>query len=140
MVVCIDTNVTLGMFGRTAPLLAMRHGLLAGKFQWAISGEILLEYEEVAAREMGAAGWERMLRFIELAEQTRDAILRIAPTFRFRLIAADEDDDKFADCAIVAGADYIVTEDRHFDALRGSGHKPQPVTPAEFIRRHLQDA
>lgn len=29
MIVCIDTNVVLGMFGRTAPWLPLRHGLLA---------------------------------------------------------------------------------------------------------------
>lgn len=28
-----------------------------------------------------------------------------------------------------------VAEDGHFDALRGTGHKPQPITPAEFIAR-----
>lgn len=44
---------------------------------------------------------------------------------------------KFSDCAITAEADYIVTEDRHFQALIGSGYKPQPITPAEFIQRHL---
>jgi predicted nucleic acid-binding protein len=140
MVVCLDTNAVLGMFGRAAPLLKMRHGLLAGKFRWALSNEIMLEYEEVATREMGYSGAERMLRFIELAGHAHDAILRIAPSFRFHLIAADADDDKFADCAIVAGADFIVTEDHHFDVLRGSGYKPQPVTPEEFIRRHLQGA
>ena len=82
MIVCIDTNAVLGMFGRAAPLLPLRHALLAGKFKWALSNEILLEYEEIAAREMGAAGVERMLHFIDLADQARKAILRISPTFR----------------------------------------------------------
>ncbi len=140
MVVCIDTNAALGMFGRAAPLLKMRHGLLAGKFRWALSNEILLEYEEIAARAMGAAGVDRMLRFIELAEQARSAILRISPTFRFHLITADADDNKFADCAIAAEADFIITGDRHFEALAGSGYKPQPLAPEAFIRRHLGGA
>ncbi len=34
------------------------------------------------------------------------------------LSGVDEDDNKFVDCAIAAGADYIVTEDHHFDYLR----------------------
>ncbi len=42
-----------------------------------------------------------------------------------------------ADCAITAAADYIVTEDRHFEALRNSGYQPQPITPEEFIPRFL---
>ena len=29
MIVCIDTNAMLGMFGRAVPLLKLRHGLLA---------------------------------------------------------------------------------------------------------------
>ena len=39
------------------------------------------------------------------------------PHFRFRLIEPDPDDNKFVDCAIVAGADYIVSEDTHFRVL-----------------------
>ena len=33
------------------------------------------------------------------------------------LIQADKDDNKFVDCAIVAGAEYIVSEDAHFRVL-----------------------
>jgi hypothetical protein len=32
---------------------------------------------------------------------------------------------------------FVVTEDAHFAALKSAGHKPQPITPKEFIRRHL---
>ena len=51
-----------------------------------------------------------------------------------------EDDDKFADCAIAAEAEWIVTEDAHFDVLKNSGHKPQPITPEAFIRNVLGKA
>ncbi len=137
MTVCLDTNVLPGMFGRAAPLLPLRSGLLARRFTWALSTEILLEYEEIVAREMGAGAVERLMQFIEFVEQARGVIRRISPSFRFHLITDDADGDKFADCAIAAEADFIITDDRHFDVLRGSGYKPQPVRPAEFIRRHL---
>ena len=39
------------------------------------------------------------------------------PHFRFGLIEQDPDDNKFVDCAIIAGADYIVSEDAHFRIL-----------------------
>ncbi len=140
MIVCIDTNVVLGMFGRAAPLLRLRQALFAGQFVWALSSEIMLEYEEIVTREMGAAGAARILRFIELVSQTRGAIRYVSPTFRFRAIPFDPDDDKFADCAIVAGADFVITEDKHFQPLVESGYKPQPITPEEFIQRHLGGA
>ena len=35
----------------------------------------------------------------------------------FHLIHADKDDNKFVDCAIAAGADYLVSNDAHFKVL-----------------------
>jgi predicted nucleic acid-binding protein len=64
-------------------------------------------------------------------------VIQISPSFFFRTISADRDDDKFADCAITANADYIVTSDSHFRVLAGSGYRPQPITPELFIERFL---
>lgn len=137
MIVCIDTNVLPGMFGRTAPFLALRRGLLARRLTWALSTEILLEYEEVVAREMGAGAVERLMVFIELADRARGVIRRVSRSFRFHTITSDPDDDAFVDCAIAANADFIITSDHHFKALIGSGYRPQPITPEDFIRLHL---
>ena len=60
---------------------------------------------------------------IALAKYVVDAILNaphaepITVYFKWSLIAADPDDNKFADCAVSANADYIVTHDRHFKVL-----------------------
>ncbi len=140
MTVCIDTNVVLGMFGHAMPHLPLRQALFAGKLIWAVSTEILLEYEEIVAREMGVLEAEKMLRFIEIVRLTRGGVRFVSPDFRFRAITFDADDDKFADCAITAHADYVITQDKHFQPLEGAGYKPRPVTPEEFIRRHLGGA
>ena len=42
----------------------------------------------------------------------------VNPSYRFGLIVADPDDNKFVDCAIIANADYIVSQDTHFDILK----------------------
>lgn len=137
MTVCIDTNVVLGMFGRNGPWHPIRQALIECRLIWAVTTEILLEYEEVAAREMGLDAAAQLLRFIDLLEQTRGNIRHVSPTFRFQLITADPDDNKFTDCAITAAADYIVTEDRHFSPLATAGYHPQPITPAQLIAKHL---
>ena len=137
MTACIDTNVVLGMFGRNGPWLPIRQALIDGRLIWAVTTEILLEYEEVAAREMGSTAAAQLIRFIDLLAQTRCNIRQISPTFRFQLITADPDDNKFTDCAIATGADYIITEDHHFAPLATAGYHPQPITPAEFISKHL---
>ena len=77
------------------------------------------------------------MALLDAMEVRRRNLLRITPHFRFHAIPADPDDDKFADCAIAVEANWIITEDRHFNALVGSGYQPQPVTPEEFIRRFI---
>ena len=89
------------------------------------------------ARYGGADRWPRVWRALEMTEQLHDNLRRIEPTFRWRLITADPDDDAFADCAIAAGAEWVITEDAHFNSLKNSGHQPQPISPAEFIARFL---
>ena len=44
-------------------------------------------------------------------------VKRVDAQFRFQLISEDADDNKFVDCAIVANADYIVSDDKHFKVL-----------------------
>ena len=46
-----------------------------------------------------------------------DNVELINPYFKFHLIEADNDDNKFVDCAIAANAAFIVSEDKHFDVL-----------------------
>lgn len=140
MTVVIDTNVVSVMFRANHPFRAILDEWTAGRFVWAVTTEILLEYEEVLSRlgQPGRAGV--LLGAVDKVAEARGNLLRISPSFHFRLIAADPDDDKFADCAIAAEADWIITSDHHFDALLNSGYKPQPITPEEFIRRHLGEA
>ena len=60
----------------------------------------------------------------EIAENVADLLLKsknvelINPEFRWGLITADPDDNKFVDCAFAAGATYIVSDDSHFNILR----------------------
>ncbi|MCW5553134.1 MAG: putative toxin-antitoxin system toxin component, PIN family [Verrucomicrobiae bacterium] len=137
MRVCIDTNALVQLFGRTQSGRPIREALLAGRIELAISNEILLEYQETITLLSGEARWQLVERFLTLLFHLHANVLFIEPHFRFAIITADPDDNKFSDCAIAAQADCIITSDRHFDALKGSGYKPRPFTPEEFVRRHL---
>lgn len=137
MTVVLDSNVMVQMSGQASPHAALKRALVEGRVVLAVSTPILLEYEEVICRYASRARWEDVSRMLALISLLHGTIREVAPSFRFRTITGDADDDAFADCAIVAEADFIITADHHFDALRGSGYKPQPVTPEEFIRLHL---
>ena len=41
----------------------------------------------------------------------------ISPTYRFTLIVDDPDDDKFVDCYVASNANFLVTNDKHFNVL-----------------------
>lgn len=45
-------------------------------------------------------------------------MLRVFVHFRFNLIKDDPDDNKFADCSVASGADYLITFDKHFNVLK----------------------
>ncbi len=100
-----------------------------------MSTEILAEYEELLVSRMGATRWREFVRLLEVVDALQPNVVRVSLSFRFHAIPGDPDDDKFADCAIVADADFIVTEDRHFDALSNSAYTPRPLTPDEFLFR-----
>ncbi len=72
-------------------------------------------------------------RAFELTGALNGNVRRVSPSYHHQLVTADPDDNAFVDCAIAAEADYIVTEDHHFDALIGSGYKPRPIQPDAFV-------
>jgi uncharacterized protein len=138
MTVVIDTNVVLTMFKPAHPHHLIFVAWTQRSFAWAVTTEILFEYEEIMTRLDSTHYASTALSTITMiGSMQQGSLQRISPTYRFHQIIGDPDDDKFADCAIAAEADYIITEDRHFQALIGSGYRPQPITPAEFIGRHL---
>ena len=137
MTAVVDTNVLVQIMGQASPLGAIKKALEQGSLDWAVSTPVLVEYEEVICRHAGVRAWEKVARMIEIISALRGSVRFVSPSFRFQTITGDPDDDAFADCAIVGNAEWLITEDRHFDVMRGSGYKPQPITPTEFIRRFL---
>lgn len=137
MIAVLDTNVVLQALNRQHRFALILNAWYSGRFSWALSTDILFEYREVIARSSGPARWKSFERLLELAALHSKNIVHISPSFFFRTISADRDDDKFADCAITANADFIVTSDSHFRVLIGSGYRPQPIAPETFIERFL---
>ena len=113
--VVLDTNALIQALPSKSRYHKIWTDFLAGRYRLCVSNEILTEYEEILAQHTSA----------EVAHNVVEAIARHPQTlyresyFRFHLLSdVDKDDDKFVDCAITANADYIVTEDNHFDRLK----------------------
>lgn len=78
-----------------------------------VTNEMLIEYEEQIGRRLGVERTDLRLR--ELLNLPN--VHEVVPYYLWQLIDQDLDDNKFVDCAVSAGADYLVTNDRHFDVL-----------------------
>jgi putative PIN family toxin of toxin-antitoxin system len=137
MRVCIDTNTLLRLFGTRDALAEIKEALLTGRLELAVSDEILLEYEEVVTRLCGPARWPKIRALLDRLQDCHGNVIHADPRFRFRVITADPDDNKFVDCAIAADADFVITDDRHFAPLAGAGYKPRPIRADAFIQSYL---
>lgn len=113
--IVFDTNRLLQALPSKSRYHKIWTDFLAGNYLLCVSNEVLTEYEEILAVHTSP----------EVAHNVVEAIARHPKIcyresyFHFHLLShIDKDDDKFVDCAITAGADYIVTEDNHFNHLK----------------------
>jgi putative PIN family toxin of toxin-antitoxin system len=114
MRVVLDTNILLVSIPKASPFRIILDSLLAGKFELVISNEILSEYLEILERQTNASIAQNVVEMlIALPNVHKQEVY-----FKWNLINADKDDNKFVDCAVAGNADFIVTEDKHFNELK----------------------
>jgi len=113
MTVVIDCNILVICLTSRSPYHHIYKSLVAGKFNLAVTSEILLEYEEVIIQKYGSATANAFLAL--LAELPNVSFIHTH--YQWNLIAADTDDNKYCDCTLASNSDYLVTEDNHFNIL-----------------------
>jgi putative PIN family toxin of toxin-antitoxin system len=132
--VVIDTNCLLQIIARKSPYRPIWDAFLKGHFELCVSNEILEEYQEILEQQITQTVAENIVLLI----LNQENVQLVDAHFRLGLITADPDDNKFVDCAFAAGADYLVSEDSHFNVLRNT---PFPqlnlVTLDEFMLTRL---
>lgn len=112
--VVIDTNVLLVSISSRSQYHWLFQGLLKNEFQIVITNEILTEYEEIISNKYSPAVAQNVIRTLLMLPN----VSKIDVFYHWYLITSDVDDNKFVDCAAATNADFIVTNDRHFDVLK----------------------
>ena len=112
--VVLDTNCLIMAVSSRNVYYRVWQSFLEGEYYLCVSNEILEEYAEVLSRNISV----NVARYIVYAILERKNVRQINPSYKWNLITADPDDNKFVDCAISANARFIVTEDHHFNILR----------------------
>jgi putative PIN family toxin of toxin-antitoxin system len=114
MKIVLDTNCLLPAIFKKSVHHWIWEAFRANQFTLCYTTEILHEYEELLLHCYSPAVTENVMNELLNAPNTE----RITVFFNWYLISADSDDNKFVDCAISAGARYIVTNDKHFNILK----------------------
>ena len=114
MNIVLDTNCLIMAISAQNEYYQVWQDFLDGKYVLCVTNDIIEEYSEVIARNISPLVSE----FIITAILNRKNIKLISPSYAFHLIEADEDDNKFVDCAIIGNANYIVTQDHHLNILK----------------------
>lgn len=112
--IVLDTNCLIQSISFHSKFHPIWQSIMAGENILCVSNEILDECLEILLRFYDE---EYSFLVINSIVNNRHTKL-ITPYFRFNIITDDPDDNKFVDCAITAGAKYIVTNDKHFNILR----------------------
>nr|WP_295931233.1 putative toxin-antitoxin system toxin component, PIN family [uncultured Dyadobacter sp.] len=114
MKLVIDTNVLIKTINRSNQEFSIYESFVNEKFEWVVSTSILDEYEEKLAEFYS----EKTAQFVIEILCTADNVVFAEPHFQWNLILNDPDDNKFADLAISANANALVTFDKHFDIFK----------------------
>ena len=123
MRIVIDTNLLWVSISRKSTSHWLFESLLKGKFELAVTTDILSEYEEIIGSRLNPFVAEA----IKETMTNLSNVISITVYYRWNLITADADDNKFTDCAIAGSCDYIVTNDRHFDVARNLEFPPVKI-------------
>lgn len=111
--IVLDTNCLLMSIPKISPYRPLWDAFLSDKLTLCVSNEIIEEYLEIISQKTNVHIANNIVSTI----LNRKNIEMVSPTYRFQMIKSDPDDNKFVDCAIVAGASCIVSNDSHFKEL-----------------------
>ena len=135
MKVVLDTNVVVSRFisqGGVPGQLIDRWS--RGDYDLLVSEPVLIEYQQALTyahvrklhgyTDLQIEGW---------LGEVRKTSINIVAIGALRVVSADPKDDKFIECAIAGGADYIVSGDKHLLDLR-EYEGIRILSPADFLR------
>jgi putative PIN family toxin of toxin-antitoxin system len=103
--------VAIGKRSRYRPIWT---AFISGRYNLIVSDEIIYEYEEIL-QQRASSGAAEIVTDI-LLESSKVIYQQIY--YSWNAIRRDPDDNKFFDIAVAGNADYLVTNDAHFNILK----------------------
>lgn len=130
MKIVIDTNVLLSILPKASSNRIILEKIIKQEVEVYVSTSILLEYKEIVSAKTNINVANNFLEFFLKLPN----VVQLEPSYYWQLIENDPDDNKFVDLALMAGCDFIITNDRHFQVLKEIPFpKVNVLTLAEFM-------
>jgi uncharacterized protein len=133
VVVVIDTNVLLVSISSKSKYHWLYNLIIDKKINIAITHDILTEYEEQLSNHWNPDVALNVTR--SLTELSTASLIVVY--YNLNLISVDEDDNKFVDCAFAANADFIITNDSHFNVLKTVDFPSIPILNIDKFKELL---
>lgn len=111
MQIVLDTNILLVAISKKSLYNSIWQAFINGKYKLIISEEIIHEYEEILIKY---AAPRAAYLVNEIFAESPDIIYKRI-YYNWNIITIDPDDNKFFDAAVAGNADYLVTNDKHFN-------------------------
>ena len=134
MKIVLDTNCLVVCMPRTSPFNCIWEAFRETKITLCYTTDIVYEYSEILSRFYAQQFVNDVINELLLSPN----VIKANNYYKWNLITADPDDNKFVDCALNAGADYIVTNDRHFNVLKSFDFPPIKVIDIETFKGILK--
>ena len=131
--IVLDTNCLLQIIARRSENYFLWEKFLEGDFNLCVTTEILEEYEEILCQKANPVIAAMVIEIIKQSPNT----LEFDAHYRWNLISKDPDDNKFVDCAIVANAEFIVSEDKHLRELKDIDFPKVEVVSLEVFAKYM---
>jgi putative PIN family toxin of toxin-antitoxin system len=114
VVVVLDINALLVSIPKKSKYRPILDAIINGGFDLVVSNDILSEYVEIISNKSNSLVANNIAEML----LNLDNLNKVEVYFEWKLIYNDPDDNKYVDAAIVGAADYIVTNDQHFNILK----------------------
>jgi predicted nucleic acid-binding protein len=134
--IVVDANVIVsGLRSRNGASQVVLRGMLTERFSFAASPAIIVEYEDVLKRPgiLGPRPWIATDGIDHILDAICARAVPSLPWFRFRPFLNDPKDDLYVECALAAGAQTIVTQDKHFRHPAIPAFGLTAINPAELV-------
>ena len=114
MKIVLDSNVLLVALGKHSRYKSIWQAFVKGIYKVVVSEDILHEYEEILLEHAATSIVDLVMEsFVESPDVIYQRIF-----YNQNAILADLDDNKFFDAAVAGDADFLVTNDAHFNEAK----------------------